>query len=230
MSIQLKRFLALSAGLLAAASAHASFSINFGLDDEFSGGTAPASTVVPWVAAEFETVGSDVRITLSAPNLTATESMLGFYFNFDDSLNVGNLSLTVLSSSGGFTGPTINRQSNTYKADGDGRYDIRLDFASGGNTANTFSQNDELVLLATYAGGVRAEDFLFLSAPAGGHGPFYAAAHIQNTPAGGGQSGWISASTFVVVPEPETLVSGLVLAIGALGWTFRRTAASSRAM
>ncbi len=221
-----KRFFALSAGLLVASSAQASFSISFGLDDEFSGGTAPASTVVPWVAAEFETVGSDVRITLSAPNLTATESVLGFYFNFDDSLSVGSLSLSVLSSSGSFTSPTINRQSNEYKADGDGRYDIRLDFASGGNPANTFSQSDELVLLATYTGGVHPDDFLFLSAPAGGHGPFYAAAHIQNTPAGGGQSGWISASTFVVVPEPATLVTGLALAFGALVLSFRRTVAS----
>lgn len=222
----MKRLLALSAGLLAASVAQASFAFTFGLDDEFSGGTAPASPVVPWVAAEFETVGSDVRITLSAPNLTGTESMLGFYFNFDDNLSVGSLSLSVLSSSGSFTSPTINRQINTYKADGDGRYDIRLDFASGGTTANTFSHADELVLLATYAGDVQAEDFLFLSAPAGGHGPFYAAAHIQNTPAGGGQSGWIAASTFVVVPEPATLVTGVAVAFGALVWSSRRTAAS----
>jgi len=226
MNNYLKKLFALSAGLLAVSAAQASISFNFGLDDEFSGGTAPASSVVPWVAAEFETVGSDVRITFSAPNLTATESVLGFYFNFDDSLSVGSLSLSVLSSSGSFTSPTINRQINTYKADGDGRYDVRLDFASGGNTASTFSQSDELVLLATYTGGIQAEDFLFLSAPAGGHGPFYAAAHIQNTPAGGGQSGWISASTFVVVPEPATLVTGLALALGTLGWSFRRTTVS----
>jgi hypothetical protein len=43
-----------------------------------------------------------------------------------------------------------------------------------------------------------ASSFNFLSAPDGGHGPFYTAAHVQGIGIDGNFSGWVT------VPEPAT--------------------------
>src|SRR5262245_48711664 len=98
------------------------------LDLEFSGGVAPGSPTLPWVRGTFESEGGGtVLFTLTAPNLTNPERVTSFYFNFNDALNVQNLSFQLVSA-GNFTVPTINLGQNSFKADGDGRYDIRLDF------------------------------------------------------------------------------------------------------
>ena len=43
--------------------------------------------------------------------------------------------------------------------------------------------------------GVTESSFDFLSAPAGGNGPYFAAIHVQNTPGGGGQSAFVQPGT-----------------------------------
>src|SRR5262245_41396438 len=162
------------------------------LNLEFSGGTPPASATTPWVTATFaDEAGGTVLLTLEAPNLTNPEKMTGFYFNFNDSLNVQNLNFQLVSG-GAFALPTIDLQMNTFKADGDGRYDIRLNFATAGTASQVFGQGDTLVYRLSYTSAIDASQFGYLSSPAGGNGPFYTAAHIQDTP--GGESGWIAAT------------------------------------
>ncbi len=166
-----------------------------------------------------------VLFALSAPNLSDNENVVQFNFNIDPSLSddLGELMFTDPVQNGSFDLPTISQQEDHFKADGDGKYDIRFVFTSGGNTDDTFSSGDSLQY--TISGdGITAESFDALSADAGGHGPFVIAAHVQNTMgAGSGGSGWITDSngaTVVPVPEP----SGIVLA--ALGllevWAIRR--------
>jgi len=197
------------------------------LNEEFSGGVAPASPTTPWVRSTFASeAGGTVLFTLTAEHLTNPERVTSFFFNFNDALNVQNLSFAVVSSSGLFTQPTISRGQNAFKADGDGSYDIMLDFATGAALDQAFGQNDTITFRLSYTSAIDASQFGYLSAPSGGHGPFYAAAHIQDTP--GGVSGWIGGSTleeFEPVPEASSLLaSGSLLALGGAGccWRLRR--------
>ncbi len=194
-------------GVFAAFSAaSANGAVSTPLNIEFSGGVAPASAATPWVNGTFANeVGGTVLFSLEALHLTNPEKMTGFYFNFNDALNVQNLSFQLVSS-GAFALPTIDRSRDAYKADGDGKYDIRLNFATAGNASQTFGQGDTLVYRLSYTSAINASQFGYLSLPAGGHGPFYAAAHIQDTP--GGQSGWIAATEFMPVPEASPLLAG----------------------
>jgi uncharacterized protein (TIGR03382 family) len=60
------------------------------------------------------------------------------------------------------------------------------------------------------AGTLVATDFQFLSAPAGGHGPFYVAAHVQGIGAEGDDSGWVT------TPEPTTFTLAALAALALL--------------
>jgi len=195
----------------------ASFTLNF--DQEFSGATPPSSSTTPWIRASFVDVSvSTVDLIITTDNLSGSENVSEFFFNFDDWLTVGNLTITQVGSSGAFTAPGISREMNGFKADGDGRYDVLLTFATGGSAAAVFGVGDSVTYRLTYA-GITAGSFASESDPAGGHGPFYAAAHVQNT-GGGVYSGWISPtgiSDYTPVPEPASLIAGalLLLPLGA---------------
>jgi hypothetical protein len=177
------------------------------------------------VLAQFEDYGvGQVRLTLSNPHLGGTENVAGFYFNVNSALSPAGLSFareTLPPQFNAFTAPSIDTGVDTYKADGDGRYDVKLSFATGGNVAQTFGAGDALVYLISYTSAISAADFQFLSSPEDesnpSKGPFYAAAHVQNTP--GGNSGWISAGQLSPIPEPSTWVAGLaLLGVAVAGW------------
>ncbi len=181
-------------------------SLSFSLNTEFSGGQAPAGAA-PWLIATFadQAAPNTVRLTLNAAGLTGNENVLSAYFNLDPLLSPTLLSFAYLA--GASTGPAANAITTAVdccKADGDGKYDIRFTFPSGSG----FDAAETVVYNIVYSGAavLNALSFNFLSAPAGGHGPFFAAAHIQNTTgAGSGGSGWISPVTAVSpVPEPGT--------------------------
>jgi hypothetical protein len=178
--------------------------LNLGLDQEFSGGTAPVSNACPWVNALFHDNGNGtVNLTLSNPHLSNNENVSGFYFNFNDALNVANLSFSPTSSSGSFTAPTISKGENSFKADGDGDYDVLFTFATGGNASQVFGVGDQVTYTISYSSAIGSSDFAFLSAPEGGNGPFYAAAHVQNTGINGSGGGWIAPTA---IPEPTTVL------------------------
>jgi hypothetical protein len=101
---------------------------------------------------------------------------------------------------------TVGLGTDSFMADGDGKYDIRLRFPSGSG----FDAGESVAYTITGIPSLTAASFLFLSAAAGGSGPFFSAAHVQNTTGpGSGDSGWIAA----VVPLPPALpllLGGLV--------------------
>lgn len=181
-------------------SAHAA-SLSMVYDFEFSGGRAPGGTG-PWIWTAFDDSGSTgtVRMTVSAAGLTSGENIKELYFNIDPSLDPTKLSFNYLSSSStAAAANTISLAPDAYKADGDGLYDIKLDFKNGSG----FDAGELLVYDITGITTLSASSFMFLSKPAGGHGPYYAAANVQNTTGlGTGNGGWIAPSEVTIAPVP----------------------------
>jgi len=118
---------------------------------------------------------------------------------------------------------------NAFKADGDGKYDILFQFAQ--TPANSFTSGEHLTYLISGIGGMTASDFVYLSMPAGGHGPFFSAIHMQGIGSTGvtdtgSLSGWVSPSDVTIVPVPEPTVAAFALVLAGLAggraWLRRR--------
>ena len=193
-------------------------SIGYQFNYAFSG-TAPASTSQPWIDAVFEDVTpGTVRLAITNLNLSGSENVGELYFNLNPRYSPSALALSIGGGSGGFLTPTVSLGADMFKADGDGKYDILFSFDEGGTDATRFTANEYLVWQITGIPNLTAADFAYLSQPAGGVGPFYAAAHVQRIGAGS-LSGWIAAtdiSSVSAVPEPTALtllVGGLALVI-----------------
>jgi hypothetical protein len=173
-------------------------------DTPFPSDPSPAAPT-PWITADFENVSGGVNLTISAAGLTGSEFASEIYFNLDPSLSLDQFSLTFgeTASTGSFSTPTISQAAgdNNYKADGDGKYDFRFNFGTASGT--TFGSGDSITYFISGIPGLTASSFSFQSAPAGGSGPFYAAAHIQALD--GGLSTWIEPGGGPMVPEPAPM-------------------------
>jgi hypothetical protein len=185
--------------------------LTFQLNTEYSGGQAPAGPP-PWLTATFTQNGANhVTMSLSTSGLSGSENASEWDFNVTPSF-VGSLAFVQSAKGGSFTDPTITQGEDAFMADGDGKYDIQLAFAVGGNASTVFGVGDS-VSYDISATGLTANDFNQLSTPAGGHGPFFTAAHVQNTTGtGSGGSGWIAP-----IPEPSAT---LLVPLGGILATF----------
>jgi len=203
--------------VLASAGAARGGVITFGLVDEFSGGTPPAAAVPPpWLTVTIDDGGTpgSVTLTLAATNLTDSEFVSKWFLNLDPNLDPTSLIFSAPTKTGMFDAPIINTKVNEFKADGDGEYDIKFSFATTGKDGGShrFRAGDSIQYTVTGIATLTAASFDFLSNPAGGHGPFHTAAHVQGIGPSDG-SGWVTA------PEPATLA---MLAIGGLAMLARR--------
>jgi hypothetical protein len=211
--------------LLPAKSSAAS-GITYQFDNEFSSGTPPAGPA-PWITATIQTVTpGTVQLTIANNGLLGSEFVSGFYLNLNTNFNPLNLSISYVSSAGSFLIPsiasgTIELGTDSFKADGDGKYDVLFDFSTV--TGSTFGAGESITYQISGISGLDANDFVYLSAPNGGHGPFYAAAHVQGIGADGGFSGWVEPSLGAqpfLVPEPSSSVL-VTLGLGFLGFARR---------
>lgn len=200
MKTGILRFLFAASLLVVIASARAdAASVIFELNNEFSGAVTPTGTP-PFLRATFTDVVGGVELKMESLLNSGTEFVNVWNFNLDPNLNPNLLSFAFQSGSPNTA--SISTGVNAFQADGDGRYDIEFDWPNGG--AGRFNNADMVTYLITSSQTISAASFDFLSAPAGGHGPFPTAAHVQGI--GDSGSGWIT------VPEPT---SGLLM-LGAL--------------
>lgn len=173
----------------------------FNIGMEFSGGADPSGPA-PWLRATFEDVPGGVTLRMESLLNSPSEFVGNWSFNFDPTLDPTLLGFAL--QSGGPAAQSIDTGVNAFQADGDGRYDIRVNFSQA-NGPNRFNEDDVVTYLITHPASIAASSFDFLSAPAGGHGPFSTAAHVQGIGQNGQLSGWVT------VPEPASL-AGLILA------------------
>jgi len=202
--------------------------ILFQFDTAFPTDPNPGGSA-PWVDAIFQDVSpGTVLLTITNVQMVAGEFIAGngsganggLFFNLNTNLGAGNLIFDFDTSSGSFSTPAISTGTNSFQADGDGQCDILFDFAT---SSGRFVGGDSITYRITGISTLTAADFACLSAPGGGSGPFYAAAHVQGL--SGGNSTWIepSQATLVPVPEPTTTVSCLLgLAALVCSWRLRR--------
>jgi hypothetical protein len=194
---------------------------------EFSGGTDPAGPP-PWFTAVFDdSVGPDLlSLSITTAGLSGSEKLTEFSFNVDESITI-----SALSPAAGTTAPagtvnpadlsTIDGTPGAFKADGDGYFDILIDYPTSGDV---FGAGE--VSKWTLSGiGLTLSSLLSLSTDKNGNpipgGGLLFAAHIQSI-APGGNSGWVTGDYVIgAVPIPGALPLFLT-GLGLLGWLGRR--------
>jgi hypothetical protein len=165
------------------------------------------------VNVTFDDGGSSgsVDLKITTPGLTVNEKIWAIYLNLDPDLDPTQLLFTDLIKTGLFLDPKVSKGIDKFKADGDGYYDILIEFDQDG--ADFAYNGGETVEYTVSLTGLTASSFDFVSAPDGGEGEYNIAAHLQNL----GTSG---DSAWATTPEPATL---FLLAAGAAAVLRRRS-------
>jgi len=187
-------------------------SVTYALDYIFSPATG---SVAPLGTVTLTDLGTAVKFDVQNQAGTGTK-LDSFYFNFaqgtinPDQLEFSNVSIGS-STYTTLLAPTTGTTVNELKADGDGYFDGKIQFA--GN--NFLGHNQTLSFqLSVVNQDLGVEDFHFFSLPGGGSGSYIMASHIQNMPSTG-DSLWVG--TVAVVPLPGALLffgSGLMGMLG----------------
>ncbi|HUE83134.1 MAG TPA: PEP-CTERM sorting domain-containing protein [Pyrinomonadaceae bacterium] len=174
--------------------------------DDFSGPTANTGGNI---TVHIQNIAGGVRITITNNLVDPGAFLSQLYMNTAVAPLAGAAGSCVDCTATNGQTMSFNFGSNAFQADGDGLYDIFIDFSSA--LADRLTPGEVIVFdLTSTTLGFTSDSFLVFSAPAGGNGPFLIAAHIQGLP--NGQSDWITHQE--PIPEPATL---LLLGTGLMG-------------
>lgn len=208
-------------GLLLAAPLCRALDYDYRFNTTFSG-TGPSGPG-PWVDAFFHDVGNGtVSLIISNNGLAGAEFISGLYFNLNTNYNATGLSFHFVEGSLSSCPIDILTGRDQFKADGDGKYDILFDFDT--TAGHRFKAGDYLEYVISGIPNLNVLDFQYLSAPAGGAGPFLAAAHVQSI-GDAGASGWIRPTEFTrIFPVPEPSAAAL-FALGSVVYLRHRARA-----
>jgi hypothetical protein len=151
--------------------------------------------------------GGDLLLTLIAGFGADGASIDAVYFNLNPTLNPLDLTFTLVNDTTGGAYENTSLGTNAFRADGDGYFDIRLNFSEGASEP-AFGPIDTVSFLISASGPLTLQDFIEQSFPGPGNspGPFYGAAHVQNIGANG-NSTWLGVTPrptlFDVPPDDE---------------------------
>ena len=171
----------------------------------------------PWLSATFTDIdASTIRLRLSVDDLPEPQFVVGFYFNFNPTLDPSLLNFDYVSGVQTATEPEVG--TDAFKASGDGLYDIYISFPTANNglrfTDGEYSEYDICYNGTLPTGTSLVDQFHVLATPDGGYGPYYTAGRVQGLP--NEQSTWLYGTQQEpgenVVPEPSSVVMLLVLA------------------
>jgi hypothetical protein len=187
--------------------------LTFDLNVEFSYGAQPVGPT-PWARATFDDHDGTGAVTLTMSSLlTEPEIITKWYFNFDDTFDIGLLNFAYIGGSS--TGPEANNVNTGlgYNVSGAGEFDIAFDFPPPpGTPGATFDVGETVVYEITSTEDITVSAFDLFST-GGGNGAFKTAAHVQRI--NGEDSGWIGPEDgYVPIPEPTTI---LLIGLGLLG-------------
>ena len=209
------------AGLALAATSQLSVAVTytFEFSNTFSG-TSPAS---PWATLTFtDTVANTVEMKVSLPTPWASGQFVGsLYFNYSASPNALVFAPSVPATQ---VAASILQGKDTYKADGDGFYDVLLNYPTSNSPAgNRFDTALETSIYTITSSGLSAANFL--STSTGSTTPYFAAMHIQGIPIPGDpnntNSGWLNGIQVSPVPEPEQYAM-MLAGLGLIGIVVQR--------
>jgi hypothetical protein len=193
--------------------AHASLSFNPG--NTFSG-TAPSG----FLTANFTDVAGGVQLVITS-NLASGENLdpnKALYFNINPAKNsmLQHLSFTLMGNTNFNQQATVLTGADSFKADGDGYYDINFSFTPSTRAFTT--GESQTYKITTSSGTIIASDFTnYLSSVGGGNGNWLAAEHVQNTPSGGSGSAWVGGTvTPVPIPAAAWLLGSGLLGLAGL--------------
>lgn len=208
--------LALCAGLSPVAQA----AVDFNFSGAFSG--TPPSSPGPWLTVSLSQAADNaVSLSIELPgSLPAGAYLDKLYLNYDPSANASLLSVSGPGIPSGAVAWGAN--NNAFKADGDGYYDVALDFPNPGSSSyglGTASSASYMINGPT-AGHITPDSFYpYYSAPGGGAGQYLIAAHVAGY---SGASAWLYGTPSV--PEPNSSLAGalLLLPLTAMGLLRRK--------
>lgn len=214
LAVSLAMFAIITLGSVTAAQADPVTFVLTGAD--FSGSTANTGGNI---TVNIQNIAGGVRVSVSNNLLDPGAFLSSLYLNTSVAPLADAAGTCVICTATNGQTMTFNFGSNAFKADGDGFYDILVDFDTA--AANRLTPGEAIVFdLTSTTIGFTSDSFLVFSAPGGGNGPFRIAAHIQGLP--NGESDFITEGQ---VPEPTSMLllgSGLVTLAAGLRKRLKR--------
>ena len=178
-----------------------------------------------WLVGEFNKTGTNtVDLTLTA-NFPAGSSLDvdQIDFNLNPSITPSNLSF-VNGSSNATTVAETATTDNAQKAGPAFGFDVEFGTGQGSHALGSGGgiQTDVIHITLNGGGTLSASDFNFQSSPGNNNvGPYYAAAHVQNTGTNGQDSSWVANNGGgaptpgpLPVPAPASVWSGVGILMG----------------
>ena len=164
---------------------------------DFSGSTGNTGGTI---TVNIQNIAGGVRISISNNLVDPGAFLSALYLNTSVAPLASPLGTCVDCAATNGQTMTFNFGLDAFKADGDGLYDILIDFSS---VSGDRLEPGEVITfdITSTTVGFTSDSFLVFSAPAGGHGPFRVAAHVQSLP--NGESDFI---TETEIPEPTSML------------------------
>ena len=166
-----------------------------------------------------DAANGDVYLTVDSTGITGNEFITGLYLNFNPDYDVSGLTIGEDATD---PAATLMTGTDAYQAGSDGLYDLLFDW--GENHPRFFGGMIETFVISHIALDIVAQDFNFLSTPAGGNGPFHAVLRAQGFGTND-NSGWFSPTANVPEPGVFWLLAGSIVLMTLLGARHKKNAA-----